>query len=212
MSISKCFLHKARWVQGIYQADIDWMMGIYQHVGHAPYACSVHLETNRYISWNNNDQGEQNAAYAYRKPIEYCSFVFSQQTLHYTDIVPVSPQPKHAVIYLHGGPHNCFMDSYSPVIEKLRDAGLRIIGFNYPGSSGFDYDYRQLIEQDWGGMDLESLIHLRKTVLGDYTDVYLYGVSYGGYLALLAAGKASSLWTKVSACAPFTDLEHLHDT
>ena len=115
-----------------------------------------------------------------------------------------------AVIYLHGGPHNCLLDSYSPVIARLSEAGVRVIGLNYPGSSGFAPDYKQRIQNDWGGVDADVIRLIREQVLGSYSAVALYGVSYGAYLALLAAGRNPELWSAVVACAPFTDLSRLH--
>lgn len=130
------------------------------------------------------------------------------------DMIPyMDMHPKGAeqvVIYLHGGPHNCLFDSFSPVISGLYQAGVRVIGLNYPGSSGFGTDYRMRIQNDWGGVDADVIQFMREQMLSSYSHVSLYGVSYGAYLALLVAGKSPALWSTVVACAPFTDLEGLY--
>lgn len=133
---------------------------------------------------------------------------YGNEFIPYMDIHPGGEE--QAVIYLHGGPHNCLLDSYSPVIARLFEAGVRVIGLNYPGSSGFGSDYKHRIQNDWGGVDADVIRIIREQVLGSYSAVSLYGVSYGAYLALLAAGRTPELWSAVVACAPFTDLSSLY--
>lgn len=61
---------------------------------------------------------------------------YGNESIPYMDIHPEGEE--QAVIYLHGGPRNCLLDSYSPVIRGLCEAGVRVIGLNYPGSSFSD--------------------------------------------------------------------------
>lgn len=140
--------------------------------------------------------------------VEYHEMPMGDEHVPYVDIYP--KRAHSALIYLHGGPHNCFMDHYSPVIKRLQHAGVRIIGLNYPGSSGFHPAYRQSLYQDWGGKDVDSIRHMRETILQSYRHVSLYGASYGAYLALLTGGIYPELWENVIACAPFTDLGRLY--
>lgn len=140
--------------------------------------------------------------------IKYRQLCYGNGFIPYMDIHPTGQE--QAVIYLHGGPHNCLLDSYSPVISRLCEAGVRVIGLNYPGSSGFGSEYKQRIQNDWGGVDADVIRLIREQVLGSYSAVSLYGVSYGAYLALLAAGRNPKLWSAVVACAPFTDLSSLY--
>ncbi|PWW42165.1 MULTISPECIES: alpha/beta hydrolase family protein [Paenibacillus] len=140
--------------------------------------------------------------------VEYGEASYRSEIIPYLDIHPKGAV--QAVIYLHGGPHNCLFDSYSPVMKRLSEAGVRVIGLNYPGSSGFTGGYRSRNENDWGGVDADVVRFIREQVLSSYSDVALYGVSYGAYLALLAAGRDPVLWSAVVACAPFTDLGKLY--
>lgn len=140
--------------------------------------------------------------------IKYRHLRYGNEFIPYMDMHPKGEE--RAVIYLHGGPHNCLLDSYSPVIASLCEAGVRVIGLNYPGSSGFGSEYKHRIQDDWGGVDADVIRLIREQVLGFYSAVSLYGVSYGAYLALLAAGRNPELWSAVVACAPFTDLSSLY--
>lgn len=115
-----------------------------------------------------------------------------------------------ALIYLHGGPHNFSTETFSPLITELVQSNIRVISINFPGSTGFGKEYKALLRNDWGGIDLDAIFFIRHELLKEYQEVYIYGVSYGGYLSLLAAGKDPSAWDKIIACAPFTDLKHLY--
>lgn len=155
---------------------------------------------------------EQEAANSFHSTgeseVKYGEACYGSEIIPYLDMHPEGAE--QAVIYLHGGPHNCLFDSYSPVMKGLSEAGVRVIGINYPGSSGFDSEYRIRNVNDWGGVDAEAVRFIREEVLSAYSDVALYGVSYGAYLALLAAGRDPVLWSAVVACAPFTDLGKLY--
>lgn len=140
--------------------------------------------------------------------IQYKQLFHGDELIPYMDIHPEGEG--HAVIYLHGGPHNCLIDSYSPVIRGLCESGVRVIGLNYPGSSGFGPEYKHRIHDEWGGVDAGVIRIIREQMLSSYTEVSLYGVSYGAYLALLAAGRNPELWSSAVACAPFTDLSELY--
>ncbi|OAX45298.1 alpha/beta hydrolase family protein [Paenibacillus sp. AD87] len=157
-------------------------------------------------------QGEQEVINSFRNTgeldVKYGEAYYGSEIIPYLDIHP--KDAVQAVIYLHGGPHNCLFDSYSPVMKRLSESGVRVIGLNYPGSSGFDSGYRRRNENDWGGVDADVVRFIREQVLSSYSDVALYGVSYGAYLALLAAGRDPVLWSAVVACAPFTDLGKLY--
>ncbi|MER2129137.1 alpha/beta fold hydrolase [Solibacillus sp.] len=112
--------------------------------------------------------------------------------------------------YVHGGPHNNFQQSHSKLIMRLSELGYRVICIDYPGSTGYGDKYRGLNRFDWGGIDLQALIELRKAVVNKLTEVVIYGSSYGGYLSLLAAAKYPNLFNKVIAAASFNNIEHFY--
>lgn len=118
------------------------------------------------------------------------------------------------VLFLHGGPHLNTMKSYSPLLSRLVEQGFWVVAPNFPGSIGYGSDYERLIRGDWGGIDVRSVIELAELLVqqgkGINRCLVLYGVSYGGYLALLAAGLRPDLWNCVIAGAPITDLQDLY--
>ena len=115
------------------------------------------------------------------------------------------------VLYLHGGPGGQLNQVYEPVIAALAGAGWTVRGMNYPGSSGYGPQYREVVVGDWGGADARSVVRrLRSLHAGaGGRPVCLYGQSYGGYLALLAAAAVPDLLSTVAVWAPVTDLPRL---
>lgn len=118
------------------------------------------------------------------------------------------------VLFLHGGPHLNIMKAYSPLLSRLVEQGFWVVAPNFPGSIGYGTAYEQLIKGDWGGIDVRSVIGLAELLVrqcqGEDRRLVLYGVSYGGYLALLAAGLRPDLWDCVIAGAPISDLQDLY--
>lgn len=110
------------------------------------------------------------------------------------------------VLHLHGGPRSRLRQIHEPVIAALVEAGWTVIGMNYPGSSGYGNDFRDVVVGDWGGADAEAVIARLRELRGEHP-LCLYGQSYGAYLALLAA--APGLVDAVAVWAPVTDLPQL---
>ncbi|WP_434748245.1 alpha/beta hydrolase family protein [Paenibacillus amylolyticus] len=196
--------------QAVYSRDKQSLIGKLESVANAPVPAKYGIsESFGEITPLSVGHGDTLVSGLTQQPkIEYRHICYENEFIPYMDIH--SEGEEQAVIYLHGGPHNCLLDSYSPVIAGLSEAGVRVIGLNYPGSSGFGSEYKHRIQDNWGGVDANVIRIVREQVLGSYSAVSLYGVSYGAYLALLAAGRDPSLWSSAVACAPFTDLSALY--
>jgi dipeptidyl aminopeptidase/acylaminoacyl peptidase len=110
------------------------------------------------------------------------------------------------VVHLHGGPRSQLRQIHEPMIAALVQAGWTVIGMNYPGSSGYDTEFRDAVVGDWGGADVTAVTARLRELRRD-RPICLYGQSYGAYLALLAA--ASELVDAVAVWAPVTDLPQL---
>ncbi|MEV6236056.1 alpha/beta fold hydrolase [Lentzea sp. NPDC051838] len=110
------------------------------------------------------------------------------------------------VLHLHGGPRSQLRQIHEPMIAALVEAGWTVIGMNYPGSSGYGDEFRDVVVGDWGGADVAAVTERLHELRRDHP-VCLYGQSYGAYLALLAA--AAELVDAVAVWAPVTDLPQL---
>ncbi|SEM13595.1 S9 family peptidase [Streptacidiphilus jiangxiensis] len=115
---------------------------------------------------------------------------------------------EHLVMALHGGPADAWRLEFEPTLQRLAAEGLAVVAPNQRGSTGYGVEHAQAVQHAWGGPDLEDVLTLLQSIGGQRASlglerVALLGVSYGAFLALLAAGTAPDLVAKVAAVSPF---------
>ncbi|HXV94742.1 MAG TPA: prolyl oligopeptidase family serine peptidase [Pseudonocardia sp.] len=117
--------------------------------------------------------------------------------------------PGPAVFSLHGGPHDADEDRFSAVRASWVDAGFTVVEVNYRGSTGYGSGWRDAIEGRPGLTELEDVAAVRghavATGLADPARCVVEGWSWGGYLALLAAGTQPQDWAAAIAGVPVAD-------
>lgn len=126
-----------------------------------------------------------------------------------------------AVIWLHGGPYRQSADMrhswgsyamYDWMLEEAHKSGVSILKLDYPGSSGYGRNYTNRLVEKIG---VEDVISLKRAITflkqKGYSQIYLFGVSYGGYLTLKGAVDIPQDITEGLAIAPVTDWEVLID-
>ncbi|MER8182744.1 alpha/beta fold hydrolase [Kitasatospora sp. NPDC094015] len=96
------------------------------------------------------------------------------------------------VIALHGGPADAWRLEFDPVLQRMAADGLAVLAPNQRGSTGYGSEHADAIRGAWGGPDLDDVLHLVDAVAGQRSALgleppSLFGVSYGAFLALLAA-------------------------
>jgi len=122
---------------------------------------------------------------------------------------PEGDGPAPAVVSLHGGPHAADEDRFSAVRALWVDAGFTVVEVNYRGSTGYGSTWRDAIEGRPGLTELEDVAAVvdacvaRGLVAPQRTVVE--GWSWGGYLALLAAGTQPERWAGALAGVPVAD-------
>ena len=103
-----------------------------------------------------------------------------------------------AVVLPHGGPTGQTLDSFDRHAVLLASRGFVVIAPNVRGSTGYGMDFQKANYQDLGGADLKDEIagveFLKTTGFIDAKKVGIWGGSYGGYMTLMAIGKAPGLW------------------
>jgi len=63
------------------------------------------------------------------------------------------PNPKRAVIRIHGGPSRHAEDAFDAQIQYLVHRGFNVLTVNYRGSTGFGLRFRDAIKEDgWAGV------------------------------------------------------------
>ncbi|GII54300.1 hypothetical protein Pth03_26890 [Planotetraspora thailandica] len=114
---------------------------------------------------------------------------------------------EHVVLALHGGPEAAWHFGFEPLFQRMAAAGMAVVAPNQRGSTGYGAAHRDAIHDAWGGPDLADILHLGRTLAdargpGRHRPM-LYGISYGAYLALLAAAAEPDRWARAAVVAPF---------
>jgi dipeptidyl aminopeptidase/acylaminoacyl peptidase len=117
--------------------------------------------------------------------------------------------PAPAVVSLHGGPHAADEDRFSAFRAVWVDAGFVVVEVNYRGSTGYGSGWRDAIEGRPGLTELEDVAAVLDACVAagtvDPARVVVEGWSWGGYLALLAAGTQPQRWAAALAGVPVAD-------
>ncbi|MGW2396298.1 alpha/beta hydrolase family protein [Kitasatospora sp. NPDC001664] len=110
----------------------------------------------------------------------------------------------HLVLALHGGPADAWRLEFDPALQRMAAEGLAVLAPNQRGSTGYGTEHAMAIRSAWGGPDLADVLHLLDGIAGQRAALgleppALFGVSYGAFLALLAAAHAPD--GQVARCA-----------
>lgn len=101
---------------------------------------------------------------------------------------PVAEKRMPVVLSIHGGPDFQDRPWYQPLYQYLVGRGIAVLAPNYRGSTGYGRSYQRLIQHDWGGAELQDLIHaaewLRSQGWADPHRIGVFGISFGGFATL----------------------------
>jgi len=124
-----------------------------------------------------------------------------------------------AIIWLHGGPYRQAADhrhsygsyaTYDWILDEQVRAGTSVLKLEYPGSFGLGRDHALGLVGSVGFKDVESVRKAVDYLKGrGFDEIYLFGNSYGGYLALKGGAEMSNRISGVAAVAPVTDWREL---
>ena len=122
-----------------------------------------------------------------------------------------------AVVVCLGGPYTEIPNFELPnsIYEIFSKAGFWVIVPLRRGVRGISHDWEHLIDGDYGNKDIEDIIIGTNCILSQYIDidatkVALYGGSYGGYSAMMIAGKynENNMYKVIISHCGIYDLEH----
>jgi len=125
-------------------------------------------------------------------------------------------EPKHrsrraGIVMPHGGPEMQSINSWDQIIQMLVMKGFHVIEPNYRGSTGYGRKFLHLHDRDMGGGDLMDTIfagnYLVEKGMVDGDRLGIWGVSYGGYLSMMALTKAPDMWAAGVSIVGFFDWE-----
>jgi len=106
-------------------------------------------------------------------------------------------------LLIHGGPTSQAKLAFSLPVQFLTTRGWGVVDVNYGGSTGFGRPYRELLDGEWGVVDLEDCIaaasHLAEEGDVDAKRLSIAGGSAGGYTTLLALARSDVFGAGTSA-------------
>ena len=138
---------------------------------------------------------------------------------------PATPNPERAaVLHIHGGGYRQFAHrgwsvygyaTHLGFLHYLLEQGYTVLDFDYRGSAGFGRDYRTDIARSMGIKDVDGAVAAAKYLVDqhgiDSTRIGLYGVSYGGFMTLMAQFRYPGVFAAGISRAPVTDWAHYSD-
>ena len=102
---------------------------------------------------------------------------------------PAGERPP-VIVLCHGGPTSQARTSLSLGIQYWTSRGIAILDINHRGSSGYGRAYRDLLEKNWGLIEVEDCIagvrHLARQGRVDQLRAVIKGGSAGGFTTLVA--------------------------
>ena len=117
--------------------------------------------------------------------------------------------PFKLIVHPHGGPHWRASVGVSYQDQILAAQGFAIFKPNFRGSLGYGLQFLDANRGDLGGGDMRDILsgvdHLIEEGVADQDQLFVYGVSYGGYMASWLVGQTDRFRAAVAENA-VTDL------
>jgi dipeptidyl aminopeptidase/acylaminoacyl peptidase len=131
------------------------------------------------------------------------------QRVHGWIVEPEGEGPHPVMIFVHGGPHWLYVDSYMPEVQAYVDAGFLVAMPNYHGSTGYGRAWRDALTGDAGFTDVDDVTAGLRDILRrpdvDGSRAVIAGWSWGGYITLMELGRNPDLWRAGVAGVPVGD-------
>lgn len=129
---------------------------------------------------------------------------------------PAGDGPYPLVLMVHGGPEWAYPDDLDPWEQALVDNGYAVAKVNYRGSTGREVAWRTALHGGDIGLPeaadvVAGLDLLVASGVADPSRVAIEGWSWGGYVAVLAAGLYPDRFAAVIGGVPVCDLVLCHE-
>lgn len=117
--------------------------------------------------------------------------------------------PVPLVLRLHGGPNMVTVDRYSPESQAFLASGIAYASLNYRGSVTFGRDFREGFLGAIGEHETQDIQAAVTWLLDEgyarKDQLFITGISYGGFLTLLSVGRLPELFAGAFAFVPMAD-------
>jgi dipeptidyl aminopeptidase/acylaminoacyl peptidase len=124
--------------------------------------------------------------------------------------LPAGAKPPHKlIVYPHGGPHSRSTLGFDFTVAVFAANGYAVLQPNFRGSSGYGQAFVDADRGDFGGGDMRDVLagvdHLIADGTADRDRLFVYGISYGGYMTTWLVGQTTRFRAAVAQNA-VTDL------
>jgi dipeptidyl aminopeptidase/acylaminoacyl peptidase len=120
-----------------------------------------------------------------------------------------------AVVLPHGGPTGQARDQFDPTAVALVSRGYAVIASNPRGSTGYGRAFEEANHRDLGGGDLADYVAAAKFLVDtgyiDARRLGIAGISYGGYMTLMALSKTPNVWAAGVESCGITNWSTMYD-
>jgi len=126
--------------------------------------------------------------------------------------IPDNKVQSHPLIVMpHGGPIGVYDNRYyNPIAQFLVANGYAVLQVNFRGSSGYSDQLKEAGKKQWGKLMLEDIYQATQAVIQrsdiDGQRVCSFGMSYGGYAALMLTINHPKLYKCAADWAGITDV------
>ncbi len=137
-------------------------------------------------------------------------------TLHgYLTLPAGEGRPFPLIVVPHGGPHRVRDRwGFDNEVQLLARYGYAVLQINFRGSAGYGDAFETAGYGEWGGRMQDDITDATRWAIAEgYADparIGIYGSSYGGYAALMAAAREPELFRCAVGFAGVYDLELLY--
>ncbi len=132
------------------------------------------------------------------------------ESVHGFYVTPAAgDRPYPVVMLVHGGPTWAYSDTFMPDVQAWVDHGFAVAMVNYRGSTGYGVAFRDALIGNPGFPEVEDVVagldDLVAAGVADPARAVIAGGSWGGYITLLALGRAPQRWAAAAAAVPVAD-------
>lgn len=131
-------------------------------------------------------------------------------------LTPENGSPQNLIVWLHGGPnrqtslnYHSYLSYavYDELLERLAEAGNYVLKLDYIGSTGYGKEIQDALNGNVGRGDVADVLGAIKEFKNShpFTNVYIIGNSYGGYLGLRTLVEDPTLIKGVASISGVTD-------